>query len=222
MVAAHTPSPLQMSEARVEALMCPHTVRFDSLHERTKALKESKSNYNRQCEPIIVVVTSANPLNKITTQNSVYTWYFASYRIYDMCQWSRLTCYCLCLQNVCRGKGNSSREPADVSLHYSLSLFLHAWCLFIFSDVTWVFILTHSCSMLSHNPWNKQVPHISDSPWLWKSLPRKDVIAVVYVFFSVYIPYYSSIFRVLEFVCWVTETFAWYKLILMPFVAPPL
>ena len=42
MVASHTPSPLSISEEKVEALMCDHSVKFDSLHERTKALKSSK------------------------------------------------------------------------------------------------------------------------------------------------------------------------------------
>ena len=42
MVVSHTPSPLSISEEKVEALMCDHSVKFDSLHERTKALKSSK------------------------------------------------------------------------------------------------------------------------------------------------------------------------------------
>lgn len=42
MVVEHTPSPVDITEERVEALMCDHSVKFDSLHENTQALKASK------------------------------------------------------------------------------------------------------------------------------------------------------------------------------------
>lgn len=40
MVASHTPSPLDVTDERVEGLMCDHSVRFETLHPRTKALKQ--------------------------------------------------------------------------------------------------------------------------------------------------------------------------------------
>ncbi|XP_067931492.1 elongation factor-like GTPase 1 [Watersipora subatra] len=76
-VVAQTPSPLEVSEHRVEALMCDHSVNFDSLHERTKALKASFTRCSSdEKEPVLVYVSKMLAVCKDTLpgeQHSVLT-----------------------------------------------------------------------------------------------------------------------------------------------------
>ncbi|KAF6039039.1 EFTUD1 [Bugula neritina] len=58
MVADYTPSPLDIAEERVEALMCDHSVKFDSLHDETRALKSHFLKCSSEdSEPVIVYVS---------------------------------------------------------------------------------------------------------------------------------------------------------------------
>lgn len=51
-----TPSPVEISEERVERLMCDHSVRFDSLHDQTKDLKQGCYDHTHTSTTILLRV----------------------------------------------------------------------------------------------------------------------------------------------------------------------